>query len=146
MIYDIAGHALLTGAAKSLDASGTLTSYVEVAEEMLGIAEPKFTDTKDVRDIENALAMQVSLLATAGTDFFLHTTKSRGSRMESNRGPAEILHPIAAQIVDKVNSANGRSGRVDASQWKRLTTLRPTTDSGSGSISGAKDVIPGHSR
>lgn len=106
--YDPGDSPLLTGPAAKLRTDSVVRdAYARVAERLLGLILPAFTDAIDVQDAKDAVAYQITHLLTAGASAFVASSESRGAISITYRADVTIS-PIAAMLAGLVLTRNGR--------------------------------------
>lgn len=141
-LYDPVNSPFLTGAAVRLNTNDTARdAYARVAERMLGLSAPAFTDADDVQIATDAVALQVSHMIAAGSEVFYAKSESRGQRAITYRDDATV-NPIAAELVSQLNLANNRavSTGYNPDLWATVTTVRPSSGPGTGYCSALQDI------
>jgi hypothetical protein len=113
-LYDIVGHAMLSPRTK-VYGSDVIAVYTDAAERLLGLKDiPVVTDPDDLATVQAAVAMQVDLMLTVGTEGYVASSVSRGQRSVSYRDDIR-LHPLAVELVEPF---------IGFGRWKVLTSVR----------------------
>jgi hypothetical protein len=127
-LYDPDGNPFMTGAAAALNGvanADARDAYARVAERLLGLTAPAFTDPADVQTAKDAVALQVSYLVMAGTNIFIAKSETRGARSITYRDDIGV-HSLALSLVTGLLQKYGRTtGMWDPSNWPTITSVRP---------------------
>lgn len=117
MIYDVAGHELLSEDAQDLGPN-SLEAQARVAETLLGLLDFTPFDKTTQADLylraSDAVAMQVSYQVEAGIDAFIMLNLTKGGRTQTFRGGRRmpIVHSLAKKIISKIKPTTSTlSGR-----------------------------------
>ena len=119
MQYDISSHPLLSEDAAALQPD-QLEEYVELAEDLLGLAGVIFTEESAVSTVERALVLQVN--------YWLEHDVSNPQQLQAERrgdrsfayyraaGSRLFMNPLSLQLIERLLTTEGG--------WENLTSVR----------------------
>lgn len=142
-LYDPKDSPFLIGAAARLNSQDTARdAYARVAERLLGLTAPAFSNADDAQLAKDAVAMQVSHMIAAGSEVFIAKSESRGQRSVTYRDDVTV-NPMARELADGLNQSNNReitTGEFAPGNWATVTSVRPTQPVGLSFESVLQDV------
>lgn len=110
-VYDVTAHPILTPKALAITPAEKFASHVLLAESLLGVSGPAYTDTDLLDKARLAVAIQVNFQAEQGIDPFVYRSVSSAHSSQSAVYREHLVDPRALAMWRSTLSADDMADR-----------------------------------